>query len=198
MRKNFEVYFIAAVLILGLSMAAFAATPDLVDVHLEGPIAVTTCGQSPGALMVGLVFTRSGLENHHDDLLTAEILREKAAQGEGFKTLFITTGTSMKGMGAAGTDINDEIARISSLIAEAKKQGIYIMGAHIEGAARRVDHTDQLSIDAVCQHADMLVVIESSDEDGYFTKLAAERNVPLLKVKETLHLMEPFKSLFAQ
>ncbi len=197
MNKNLKVYLIATVLVLSLSLAALAA-PELADIHLEGPIAVTTCGQSPGALMAGMILTRSGLENHHDDLLTAEILKERAAQGQGFKTLFITTGTSMKGMGAAGTDINDEIARINSLIAEAKQQGIYIMGAHIEGAARRVDHTDQLSVDAVCQHADMLVVIESSDEDGYFTKLAAERDVPLLKVKEALHLMEPFKSLFAQ
>ena len=197
MRKNFKIYLIAAVLVLSLSMAALAET-DLSEIRLERPIAVTTCGQSPGALMAGMVFTRAGLENYHNDLLTAEILQERAAQGEGFKTLFITTGTSMKGMGAAGTDINDEIARISSLIAEAKKQGIYVMGAHIEGAARRVDHTDNLSVEAVCQHADMLVVIESSDEDGYFTKLAAERNVPLLKVKETLHLMEPFQKLFEQ
>ena len=52
-----------------------------------------------------------------------------AAQGQGCKVLFITTGTSMKGMGAAGTDINDEIARINALIAEAKKQGIYVIGS---------------------------------------------------------------------
>lgn len=197
MRKNFLISLITAVLVFSLSTVMFAES-DLSGITLEGPIAVTTCGQSPGALMAGMVFTRAGLENYHDDLLTAEILQERAAQGDGFKTLFITTGTSMKGMGAAGTDINDEIARISSLIAEAKKQGIYIMGSHIEGAARRVDHTDTLSVEAVCQHADMLVVIESSDEDGYFTKLAAERNVPLLKVKETLHLMEPFQDLFGQ
>jgi hypothetical protein len=197
MRKNSKIYVLAAVLVLSLSLAAFAGA-DWSEVRLEGPIAVTTCGQSPGALMAGMVLTRAGIENYHDDLLTAEILQEKAAQGEGFKTLFITTGTSMKGMGAAGTDIKDELDRISGLIAEAQKQGIYIMGAHVEGAARRVDHTDQLSVEAVSQHADMLVVIESSDEDGYFTKLAAERNVPLLKVKETLHLMEPFQTLFEQ
>jgi len=197
MRKNFEIYLMAAVLVLGLSMAAFAGT-DFSEIRLEGPIAVTTCGQSPGALMAGLVFTRAGIENHHDDLLTAEALQEMAAQGQGCKVLFITTGTSMKGMGAAGTDINDEIARINALIAEAKKQGIYVMGAHIEGAARRVDHTDQLSIEAVCQQADMLVVIESSDEDGYFTKLAEEKDIPLVKVKETLHLMDPFKTMFGK
>ena len=128
--------------------------------------------------MAGLVFTRAGIENHHDDLLTAEALQEMAAQGQGCKVLFITTGTSMKGMGAAGTDINDEIARINALIAEAKKQGIYVMGAHIEGAPQGGPY-DQLSIEAVCQQADMLVVIESSDEDGYFTKLAEEKDIPL-------------------
>ena len=44
----------------------------------------------------------------------------------------------------------------------------------------------------------MLVVIESSDEDGYFTKLAEEKDIPLVKVKETLHLMDPFKTMFGK
>jgi hypothetical protein len=166
------------------------------ELELSTPVAITTCGQSPGALMVKLIFNRANLENYHDDLLTAEYLKEQAAQGQGFKTLVITTGTSMKGMGAAGTDINVEIARIGKLIGEAKEQGMTVIGAHIEGMGRRVDHTDALSIETVCNQADVLMVIDDSDSDGYFTELAAKMEIPLLKAPQALNFAELLKELF--
>lgn len=195
--KSLVCSVIVIALLLSLSFIGYTQ-PELSSFSASTPIAITTCGQSPGALMAKLIMTRAGLANYHDDLLTAEYLAEKAAQGEGFKALVITTGTSMKGMGAAGTDINDEIPRINKLIAEAKKQGIFVIGAHIEGSARRVDHSDALSIETVCTQADLLMVIDSSDEDGYFTKLAADKEIPLMKAKEALHLIEPLKTLFMQ
>lgn len=187
--------FCALVVVLVLSLVLIAYGQDIASVNLAEPVAITTCGQSPGALMAKLIFTRAKIKNHHDDLLTADDLKERSAQGEAFKTLVITTGTSMKGMGAAGTDINVELSRIEALIKEAKNQGILVIGAHIEGAARRVDHTDKLSVEAVCPQADLLMVTDSSDEDGYFTSLADQMNVPLLKAKEALNLVEALQDL---
>ncbi|HHY10383.1 MAG TPA: hypothetical protein GX528_07440 [Firmicutes bacterium] len=187
------IIFLLAAAIFCFSAAAFGA-----ELELAAPVAITTCGQSPGALMAKLIFTKAGLENYHDDLLDAEYLKEQAAQNKGFKTLVITTGTSMKGMGAAGTDINVEIARIEKLIAEAKKQGIVVIGAHIEGMGRRMDHTDKLSIETVCQEADLLMVIDDSDSDGYFTELAAKMEVPLLKVAQALNFVDDLQELFTK
>jgi len=91
----------------GLSQAGFATEqPSIPKVEL--PLAVTTCGQSPGALMVWVLCKQIKLPCDRADLLKAEDLKSKAEEGNPYKTLIITTGTSMKGMGAAGVDIDYE------------------------------------------------------------------------------------------
>jgi hypothetical protein len=130
------------------------------------------------------------------DLLKVEDLKAKAEEGNPYKTLIITTGTSMKGMGAAGVDIDFEVARIKAIIEEAKKEGILIIGAHIEGMARRVDATDAASIATVIPQSNLLLVREDSNEDGYFTKAAEELGIPIITFKETLDLTGVFNKLF--
>jgi len=180
----------------GLSQAGFATEqPSIPKVEL--PLAVTTCGQSPGALMVWVLCKQIKLPCDRADLLKAEDLKSKAEEGNPYKTLIITTGTSMKGMGAAGVDIDYEVARIKAVIEEAKKEGILIIGAHIEGMARRVDATDAASIALVIPESKLLLIREDSNEDGYFTKAAEELNIPIITFKETLDLTDVFKKLFS-
>lgn len=161
------------------------------EVKPEQPVVVTTCGKSPGALMVKLICKRANVECTQNDDLTAGDLEDGA-----YKTVIITMGTSGKGMGAAGTDIQAEIARIEAIIAEAREQGMTVIGAHIEGKARRVDEADQKSIDAVAPVADILIVKEESNWDGLFTKIAEEHETPFFSAKETLDLVDVFKELF--
>jgi len=163
---------------------------------LELPLVVTTCGQSPGALMIWVLCKKINLPCERNDLLKADVLKSKLEEGEAYKTIIITTGTSLKGMGAAGIDIDFEIDRIKAIIEEAKKEGITIVGAHIEGMARRVDETDTASIDAVIPASELILVREDSNEDGYFTKLAEEKKIPLISFKETLDLTGVLKDLF--
>lgn len=151
------------------------------DITLEGPYMVTTCGQSPGAVMVNMVAVQAGLTSINDNSLNADGLK-----ADEYKTLIVTAGTSMKGMGAAGTDVNAEIERCVSLIKAAKEAGLTIVGAHIEGMARRTDSSDAASIDAVIELADVILVIEDSDSDGFFTKYAQDNNKQLIKVENTL------------
>ena len=182
-------------LFLGLSLISFAAQqPEIPAV--ETPLVVTTCGQSPGALMIWVLSKQIKLPCDREDLLTAEDLKAKAEEGNPYKTLIITTGTSMKGMGAAGVNIDYEVARIEAIIAEAKKEGILIIGAHIEGMARRVDATDAASIATVIPESKLLLIREDSNEDGYFTKAAEEQGIPIITFKETLDLSDIFKQLF--
>ena len=182
-------------LFLGLSLISFATEqPSLPKVEL--PLVVTTCGQSPGALMIWVLSKQIKLPCDRKDLLTAEHLKAKADEGNPYKTLIITTGTSMKGMGAAGVDIDFEVARIEAIIQEAKKEGILIIGAHIEGMARRVDATDAASIATVIPESKLLLIREDSNEDGYFTKAAEEQGIPIITFKETLDLTDVFKQLF--
>lgn len=155
---------------------------------VKAPMIVTTLGQSPGALMFRLVCVRSKIACVQEDLLTATQLKELAQAPDGPKTLVITTGTSLKGMGAAGIDINLEVQRVEDLIKQARELGMTVIGAHIEGMARRVDATDEKSITTVIPKSDLILVIASSDEDGYFTKFSETSGIPLLKVNESLDI----------
>ncbi|HQN61800.1 DUF6305 family protein [Mesotoga prima] len=165
---------------------------------VQPPMVVTTLGQSPGALMFRLVCVRNQIACVQEDLLTAEQLAEMVAGENAPKTLVITTGTSLKGMGAAGIDMNFEVKRVEALISKAKELGMTIIGAHIEGMARRVDSTDEKSINTVMPKSDLILVIEDSDSDGFFTNFSNETGIPLVKVKESLEIGPALKKLFQE
>ena len=66
-----------------------------------------------------------------------------ALAGTGAKTVLLVLGASSKGLGAAGISAQGEIDRTNLLIAEAKKQGIKIIGLHIGGKSRRGEMSDE-------------------------------------------------------
>jgi hypothetical protein len=187
MKKSVQILSI----LVCLSFACFAFAAEEKPLELKAPVLVTSCGQSPGALMFKLIAKKAKVDCVKNDSLTAEKLAQSNA-----KTLIITMGTSLKGMGAAGTSIADETKRITVLIAAAKKAGITVVGAHIEGMARRVDKADTISIEAVAPFSDLLIVKEASNEDGYFTRLAKEKNIRMLSVKNPLDLVGVFSKIF--
>ncbi|MBN2228710.1 MAG: hypothetical protein JW779_03880 [Candidatus Thorarchaeota archaeon] len=165
---------------------------------VQPPMVVTTLGQSPGALMFRLVCMRNQIACVQEDLLTVEKLVQLVEGENPPKTLVITTGTSLKGMGAAGIDMNFEVKRVEELIAKAEELGMTIIGAHIEGMARRVDSTDEKSISTVMPKSDLILVIEDSDSDGFFTNFSNENGIPLVKVKESLEIGLALKELFQE
>ena len=182
---------IIVTLFFGLSGINYATEQPTIP-KVELPLVVTTCGQSPGALMIWVLCKQIKLPCDRADLLKVEDLKSKTEEGNPYKTLIITTGTSLKGMGAAGVDIYYEIKRIKAIIEEAKKEGMLIIGAHIEGMARRVDETDALSIATVIPESNLLLIREDGNEDGYFTKAAEEQGIPIITFKETLDLCGGF------
>ena len=121
-----------------------------------------------------------------------------------FKSLIIVTGASLKGMGAAGVSMKDELARTSALIDAAKKAGVLVIGAHIEGMARRSqgaeagDNSDEQSIDAVCPKSQLLLIRKDGDEDGRFTAIAKKQNIPMIAFEKNLEIEGVLKSLFGR
>ena len=169
-------------LVLALCLtAASAFAAELPKV--ETPIVATTCGQSPGAMMVKMSAMQAKvMPTEASKTITAEELA-----GMDCKTLVVTTGTSMKGMGAAGTDVDKEIARCTALI-KAAKEGILVIGAHVEGMARRTDASDEATIKAIIPLTDVILVIQDSDSDGFFTNYAKELGKELIVVKDALSI----------
>lgn len=157
------------------------------DGKLHGPFIMTTCGQSTGSVMFHMVAVQAGLTSTDEHQLLASELDSVAA---GAQTLVITTGTSGKGMGAAGTDVDDEIERCTAVAKAAKEKGMLVVAAHIEGMSRRTDANDQASIDAMLPLADVIVCVEDSNSDNLFSDYASNNDVPIIIVPDSLGLSE--------
>jgi hypothetical protein len=165
----------------------------------QAPVFVTSCGQSPGANAVGIFLRKLQIDY---DLKETGTVKDFAAKP--YKTIIIVAGSSLKGMGGAGVSIDDELSRAGALIAEAKKRGIMVIGAHVEGMDRRAknaapgDNSDEMSIDAVCPKAQMLIVRKDGDEDGRFTTLGKKFNIPVTFYEKNLELNTVLKNLFGK
>lgn len=204
-RAGSFVLFVAIILLiypLSVFPSSTGETPKA-----ELPVLITSCGQSPGATMLKVIFIKMKLQHEPkvyeiNMLASAEDLKEAKSTGDPFKSLIIVMGASLKGMGAAGISIDDELARTEKLIAEARKQGIKIIGAHIEGMKRRAqgaavgDNTDELSIDAVAPNSDLLLINKDGNADNRFTIIANEKNIPMIQVEKNLDLLNELKTLF--
>jgi len=200
LHRSTAVLVAAAILVL-LPVSLPSQTPEA---KAELPVLVTSCGQSIGPTTIKVVLQRLKLAYEIDPLATPETLQAKAKAGTPYKSLIITMGASLKGMGAAGIEIDDELARAAALIAEAKKQGIKVIGAHIEGMKRRSqgaaagDTTDEQSIDAVAPHSAILLVLKDGNSDGRFTVISEAKKIPLVEFEKTVDLIPALEKLFAK
>ncbi|MGZ5497264.1 MAG: DUF6305 family protein [Candidatus Aminicenantales bacterium] len=194
-------------------LAAAALVAVLVPIALRGqtaepkaelPVLVTSCGQSIGPTTIKVVLSRLKMAYEIDPMATPELLRAKAKAGTPYKSLIITMGASLKGMGAAGIEIEDELSRATALIAEARKEGVKVIGAHIEGLKRRSqgaaagDTTDEQSIDAVAPNSDILLVLKEGNSDGRFTVISQSKKIPLIEFEKTMDLIPALEKLFSK
>lgn len=166
------------------------------------PVLLTSCGQSPGPERVKFFLNRLGLQHEFLAQATAENLVAAQRAGRPYKALLIVTGASLKGMGAAGVAMPQELARTVALIDEAKRQGITLIGAHVEGMARRAqgaapgDNSDEQSIDAVMPRSAFMIVRKDGDEDGRFTRLSQGGRIPLLLFEKNMELGDLLTRVF--
>ena len=187
---------------LPLTAGAETPTPEL-------PVLITSCGQSPGPAMLKMIFMRAKLQHEPvayvvNELAAPQELIDKKDAGQPYKTLIIVMGASLKGMGAAGISIEDELARAAALIKEARNQGMTVIGAHIEGMKRRAqgaavgDNTDEQSIDAVAPNADLLLIHKEGNEDNRFSIISKSKGIPMIEVEKNLDFIPEIKKLFAK
>lgn len=181
-------------LMLGFGPAEAQDSP----VQGETPVLLASCGQSPGPIRVKLFLGRLGIEHEVVEMATAQDLMDRQAAGNPFKTLIIVTGASLKGMGAAGVSMGEELIRTEALIAEARNQGMTIIGAHVEGMDRRAqgaaagDNSDEQSIDAVMPFSDAMVIRADGNEDRRFTVISEAENIPLILFEKNMEMGDAF------
>ena len=164
------------------------------------PVLITSCGQSPGPTRIKLFLKKLKFEYIYETLATSEFFKENTE----IKSMIIVTGASGKGMGAAGVSMKDELERTKEIITEAKKRGITIIAAHVEGMSRRAqgaapgDNTDEQSIDAVCPNADFMVVRKDGNEDARFTAISKDKGIPLIEFEKNMEMLDVFKQIFGK
>ena len=184
---------------LGLALVTANAWAQPAVPKAQAPVLVTSCGQSPGPLKITVFLKRLGIEyDYKTDATDKDIATKK------YKTVIVVTGASLKGMGAAGVSMKDELVRTAALVDAAKKNGVLLVGAHIEGMARRAqgadagDNSDEQSIDAVCPKAQLLLIRKDGDEDGRFSAIAKKQNIPMVAFEKNLEIEGVLKALFAR
>ena len=183
------------------SLFAFVTNRAVAQTASE-PVLLTSCGQSPGPVRLKIFLQKLTINFDYNLQAKADDLIAKKKEGKPYKSLIIVTGASLKGMGAAGVSMDDELTRTRALIAEAKKEGIKIIGSHIEGMARRSqgasagDNTDEMSIDAVCNVCDLMIVKKEGDADGRFTTISKGKNIPLILFEMNTEISDVLKKVY--
>ncbi len=158
--------------------------------RFEPPLLITSAGQSADVQIAGVLAKRAGLS----------AVLSKEADGdelESIKTLVLVIGVSMKGLGAAGSDPDQEKARVMALAEAARGKNIPLLCLHLGGEARRGELTDQM-IEAFIPRAQMVIVVKSGNKDGLFTKICTEKNIPLIEVEKTVDAQEPLQQIFVR
>lgn len=197
MKKVFLMLILFSLLVTPM---VFASISGAEPVKGQLPFLLTNAGQGPGGKMARLLIWQSKALNETDFDYNAEPLKENPNDltAKDYKMLFVIIGSSAKGLGASGITIDEEIDRLDKMIEEAKKLNMYIVAAHIEGKARRGNpgSADEQSIDAIAPFADYLIVMKEGNQDGKFTRIAEEKNIPLTIIDNTIDFMQVIKQMF--
>lgn len=156
----------------------------------EEPLLITSAGQNAEVQIAAVLAKRAGLDYSISKL---------AAPGEldAVKTLVFVLGTSLKGLGAAGLDMEKERARVLDLAADAQKKHILILCLHLGGEVRRGQQTDDL-VSEILPLARMLIIVRSGDADGFFSRICQRHNIPLVHVEKAADAQRPLQQAFLQ
>ena len=155
---------------------------------------LTTIGQADVDKVVSLLDDldyEAGTDYTKKNDLTASEVEEGAV-------VFVVIGTSGKGLGSAGTDLNGEKARANDFVA---KEGITLVVFHVGGYGRRGDTTDPI-IDIVAPKAKVLLIVNGADEngntadyDGKFSNIAKDNSIDLYQFSKTSKMISAVKTL---
>ena len=183
--------------VLACALPAEAAVTGAAPVKGQMPLLITNAGQGPGAKMSRLLVQRTGVVADFD--YSAE---PKAAdlKAKPYKTMFVVLGSTAKGLGASGITIDQEIERLTAMMAEAKRLKIQIVCILLEGKARRgkPGGADERCIDAIAPLASYLVVKKDGNEDGRFDAIAKKTGAPLTIIDDAMDFSDVVKTMYAK
>ena len=178
--KNIICVFIIIFIVINIGYAS--------EFKAKQPIVITSAGQSADCIMVKILAQKSGLKFTFDKLAKNETL-------EGNSSLIIVSGGSLKGLGAANIDKDQEMARVQDLIQAAKAMKLRIITMHVGGQDRRGKLSDAFNTVAA-ENADCLIVVKGGNQDQLFSEIAEKKKIPIFLIDKTLEAGDVIKSIF--
>ncbi len=184
------------------------------------PLLTTSAGQSPDVTTINIVCEEAGIMYDYCDVVNVELINmgvglvgdeerpgfhmevhtdfDKFPKGTPYRTIIIAIGATLKGMGASGLTVDDEVNRVKTIIDCCKQNNIFIIGAHVGGSSKRGQPggDNERMIDAVAPFVDYLIVTDDGNKDGRFNKIAEEKSIPLTRIEYALELVDILKSVF--
>jgi hypothetical protein len=167
----------------------------------ESPAFIASVGQSAGAMQARVLADRAGMEFTFEARPAPEML-------DGHKTLIVVLGASTKGLGAAGVDVDSEIAWATQLFEKARESGMSIVAMHIEGGTRRGPSSDRINTTFAPLVDHIIVKGASADQewaeaeeangnaDGLFTQIGSDNGIPITYIARTLEAVGALQQLF--
>ncbi len=184
------------------------------------PVLTTSAGQSADVNTLNVIMDQAGIKYDYCDVPTVEMLKSgvglgdkksgagfhvetksdvtKFKKGTPYQTVVFAIGASLKGMGASGLTVEDEVKRLQSLIEYCQANKIFIIAVHAGGESKRgaAGSNNEKMIDAVAPFADYIIVVSDSNKDGRFSKIAESKKVPFSEVKYALNIVAIMKDVF--
>lgn len=218
--KDLNKIFVIFILVCGLCYSSLLLGEETPTAQL--PVLTTSAGQSADVNTLNVIMEQAGVKYDYCDVPTVEMLKSGVGlgdkkSGEGFhveittdlskfkkgtpyKTVIFAIGASLKGMGASGLTVEDEMKRLKTLIDYCKKNKIFIIAIHAGGESKRgaAGSNNEKMIDAVAPFADYIIIVKDSNKDGRFSKIAKNKGVPLTEVKYALGIVKLMKDVFKE
>jgi hypothetical protein len=185
-KKNFFICIILS--LLSVMILTIPAAGQETTGIFEQPLLITSAGQNAEVQIAAVLAKRAGLNYSLSKMASANEL-------EPVKTLVFVLGASLKGLGAAGLDMDKERARVLGLAAAAHRHRIPILCLHLGGESRRGQQTDEL-VSEILPLAKMLIIVRSGNGDGFFSRLCREHDIPLVEVEKTAEAQIPLQKAF--
>lgn len=172
--------------------AAAGAATELTEISAgmcSTPAILTSIGQSADVDIANTLCTKAGIEVTMNKNITGADLPDDC------KTLILAVGGSSKGLGAAGIDADQELARTDALISAAKEKGIIVLALHTGGSARRGTLSDSF-ITPAFQGCDAAIVVSEGDSDGLMSGILSGNGTPAIYVDNTAGTLDALKTAF--
>ena len=147
---------------------------------------LTSIGQSDFDVVGNLIDKTS-----REDVVKNNLLKAKDVTAG--SVVFLVTGSSNKGLGSAGTDINSENVRAEEFAAAATEGKFTLVVVHVGGEQRRGAQADPI-IRTVTPAAKLVMVVETGNADGLFTTLAGS-SIPCYSYSRSTKMVDSFKAI---